>query len=89
MDLGNLSSGLYRILGGIKAVLPFAKAIGGDTIGKVTDLVSVAIEVTTNIKKRIDEGVVVANSGDIEEINDILSQLQQENDALADYIAQS
>ena len=89
MDIGNLSSGLFRILGGIKAVMPFAKAIGGSTIEKVTNLVTTATEVATNIKERIEEGVIVANSGDVEEINDVLRDLQQVNDNLADYIAKS
>ena len=89
MDIGNLSSGLFRILGGIKAVMPFAKAIGGSTIEKVMNLVTTATEVATNIKERIEEGVIVANSGDVEEINDVLRDLQQVNDNLADYIAKS
>lgn len=89
MDIGNLSSGLFRILGGIKAVMPFANAIGGSTIEKVTNLVTTATEVATNIKERIEEGVIVANSGDVEEINDVLRDLQQVNDSLADYIAKS
>lgn len=89
VDLGSVASGLYRVLGGIKTIMPLAKAIGGDTLTKIIGLVDSTIDVASNIKERVEDGTVVAGSNDLSEINDILSELQSENDKLAAYIAQS
>lgn len=86
VDLGNITSGLYRVLGGIKQFMPLAKAVGGPLLEKALNIITATLETAENVKEAISDGKVIAKGSDLEEIKDIIAELQKENDELNQYI---
>lgn len=72
----------------VKVVAPLV-GFGGETVEKVTTIATAALDLAENVKNRIEEGQIVMESHDKDQLEAILAQIQEANDELARRVAES
>lgn len=88
MDFSTLSAGLRKGLETIKALAPLA-AFGGPAVAGLAKIADSLATIGANVLEKIEDGTVVATSQDKAEVQKLLAEIQDENDALAQRVIDS
>ena len=89
MDVRALIDGLQSGLDTVEKLLPLAGELGGQVGGSVSVIGMAVTQVADNLLQRIEDGIVVAESDDVETIRSIRGDIAAKNDELAKAIASS
>jgi hypothetical protein len=84
MDVVKATEGLQAALDTAQKLAPVAVALGmPEQVADIANVANAAVSVASNLAERINEGRIVASSGDADKVRAILAGLQAENDKLA------
>lgn len=73
----------------VKSAAPLATMFGIPFVEKIAGWADTAVDVGKNVLERAEEGKIVLESHDVDDINARIAKLSAENDKLAEIIANS